>query len=315
MSSIQLSHKDDKISTKQNTSHTKILNPIKAATEGQYTTPTPQDSRTTGPLTTSRVLHLQRTIGNHAVHKLISRKNTLQPTEDDKDVEQQPTSYNESPSTLMASHAKGCNCPGCCTQDLHTVTNITTKPPRAQSEDQLEQSRKSYTVLENTPVASFEQPPIQRNGDSDSESEYEMSENDTYQSNLCDTSGLLLPKYRGRIRRYFYPSGYQIGTHAWKESELKKIRQKTKTGKIRYRCPKCGDLKGKGSMTIDHKRPVSWHWNNHGYDQPQPQRRQWYNDTDNHKIICGGCNSSKGGESYSPSVGPNFLGPLDLENG
>jgi 5-methylcytosine-specific restriction endonuclease McrA len=185
----------------------------------------------------------------------------------------------------MDTHSNGCCCPGCSGSGKDLLLGS------------LPQPQSNY---------------LMRNGD-DSDSDYEDPGGDMYQSNLCDDTGMLLPKYQKKVRRYFYPSGYTVSTNQWKKQELKKIKTKTPMGKVRYKCPKCQQLKSKSDMTIDHKIPVSKHWNKVGHDQTQPNRSGWYNNTNNHKVICGSCNSSKGGESYTPQVGPNFLGSPENE--
>jgi len=78
-------------------------------------------------------------------------------------------------------------------------------------------------------------------------------------------------------------------------------------------CPTAG---GKGTphqtlcstATIEHIKPVVWHWNNYGHNQKKGDRRDWYYDFSNLEIICQSCNSSKSGsgQTYQIGTGPNY---------
>ncbi len=153
---------------------------------------------------------------------------------------------------------------------------------------------------------------IQRaNGDSDMEWEEESGDED-YITSLADhEDGELHDPYYRRIRRYFYPNGYWVATMNWMDDELDDLEDPHNAAN--FICPECGLSKPKNQATIDHIRPVSQHWNEEGFDQTQAQRINWYNDTNNHQVMCGPCNSGLGGMAYRTDIGYNFLGPDNLE--
>lgn len=101
----------------------------------------------------------------------------------------------------------------------------------------------------------------------------------------------------GGVRANFYPSGFV--KHA-KQAQIVSDTANTHHANGLIKCP--GYKKPAhyvASTTIDHVVPVSYHWNNTGYQTDKATRRQWYNDTANHEYLCQPCNSSKGGQVYT----------------
>ena len=82
--------------------------------------------------------------------------------------------------------------------------------------------------------------------------------------------------------------------------------------KVSWICPGAGGRESHqhpfGAYTIEHVIPVVDHWNEYGYDQTKQQRKQWYHDFDNLILLCGPCNSAKGGGGsyYRIDTGPNY---------
>ncbi|AFZ26466.1 hypothetical protein Cylst_4376 [Cylindrospermum stagnale PCC 7417] len=64
-----------------------------------------------------------------------------------------------------------------------------------------------------------------------------------------------------------------------------------------------------GTPELDHTVEVGTHWNTIGHNQTQAERVAWFNDINNHQVICGHHNSSKKGPTYNKKVGQNFKGP------
>lgn len=65
------------------------------------------------------------------------------------------------------------------------------------------------------------------------------------------------------------------------------------------------------SITLDHKKPVADHWNNHGRKDKQPPRREFFVEPTNLEALCGPCNFAKGSDKipYTRKVEPGFEGP------
>jgi HNH/ENDO VII superfamily nuclease with conserved GHE residues len=107
-------------------------------------------------------------------------------------------------------------------------------------------------------------------------------------------------------RAAFYPNNYVLATKTWKANQL--IGMQDTCGAGNFRCPGCNACKNNAAATIEHIIPVAQHWNQHGRDQSRAQRNTWYNDTTNHSVMCGPCNSGlgSGGVLYDRTVTPNF---------
>lgn len=98
----------------------------------------------------------------------------------------------------------------------------------------------------------------------------------------------------GGVRTNFYPSGYV--SHA---RQAHSAYDAAHTHGNMVRCPGYNIAAHYATATtIDHIVPVSYHWNNVGYQTDKATRHQWYNDPTNHIYLCQSCNSSKGGFRY-----------------
>lgn len=60
-------------------------------------------------------------------------------------------------------------------------------------------------------------------------------------------------------------------------------------------CAECGV---NTDLTLDHIIPVARWFNTTGYQCSKAQREQWYNDTNNLRVLCRKCNSKKGSGGY-----------------
>lgn len=61
------------------------------------------------------------------------------------------------------------------------------------------------------------------------------------------------------------------------------------------RCAECGTS---SNLTLDHIESVSAWFNRKGYKCTREERKKWYNDTTNLRILCRSCNASKSGEGF-----------------
>lgn len=99
--------------------------------------------------------------------------------------------------------------------------------------------------------------------------------------------------YRVSYRNVFYPSNFDAGV--WGEIYMRDIGNE---------CPLCRGILSsnmpfpKQAFEVDHKMPVVEHFNREGYGMSQLQRREWYNTTDNLRLVHKKCNRQKGGNGY-----------------
>ncbi|MEU9853761.1 hypothetical protein [Streptomyces sp. NPDC047974] len=154
-------------------------------------------------------------------------------------------------------------------------------------------------------------------------------------------NGELKQKYRGeKLRSRYYGGFNQHVKETWKPAQMAALKAAVKVGPYRtdplvvayrrqgrnledlYLCKEGSHVVDESNSDfapeIDHRRPVSMHWNDGdgnggrpGNDSDQFSRKQWYNETSNLLPICRECNGDKGGVSYTVRVGPNFRGPDD----
>ncbi len=70
-------------------------------------------------------------------------------------------------------------------------------------------------------------------------------------------------------------------------------------------------LNDQGDTAVDHKTPVTTHWETYGRRSDHETRTKWYANIDNLEILCSSCNGMKGsgGENYTREIGEGFLGP------
>jgi hypothetical protein len=147
--------------------------------------------------------------------------------------------------------------------------------------------------------------------------------------------GLLREPYASDVRAHFYPSGYVLGTRAWKRTELNRLTQNappdqfwdesSKTWEPRRRPSASGQQRADSNVTIDHQPRVMEHWNGQrgarpaGRNTDQDERSRFYNDTSAGKLqLVSWRNNSIDGAlaratvgGYQKTVGKDFKGPDD----
>jgi hypothetical protein len=103
------------------------------------------------------------------------------------------------------------------------------------------------------------------------------------------------------------------------EAELK-AKFPTMWEKATYYCPgvtqrnRYPHLVSDLDMHVDHKVPVTWHWNEIGRKRGQQERQEWYVCKDNLQALCGKCNTSKGSldVDFDPQTEDGFIPPANF---
>src|SRR6185369_5125230 len=122
------------------------------------------------------------------------------------------------------------------------------------------------------------------------------------------------------IRRKFYGPAKAYQQH-WDELMTRQINQKfteprwANNPMLRsgtYVCPgatrgsktKPPHLNDQNDGAVDHKEPVTSHWQKTGRKSDQDIRETWYGSVDNLEILCASCNGMKGsgGETYNRAI-------------
>ena len=113
----------------------------------------------------------------------------------------------------------------------------------------------------------------------------------------------------GGPRSNYYPSGFNITARNNRDMYLLTHPAGGKKG-TNFKCPGNG-VTAKHTMpnalaSIDHIKPVAWHWNKYGYVSDLTTRVTWFNDITNHEIMCRNCNSSKGSGGVLYTKQPDY---------
>jgi hypothetical protein len=117
------------------------------------------------------------------------------------------------------------------------------------------------------------------------------------------------------IRDQFYGKSFNAGVLAWRDGLLNKARN---VGGLRHPTKRMlyffsgryyDRTISNEIASLDHKKPVSQHWNSDGRKTNQTVRKEFFNRISNLKIMPLTLNSSKGGESYTNDVTRKFRGP------
>ncbi|WP_203675438.1 eCIS core domain-containing protein [Cellulomonas phragmiteti] len=138
---------------------------------------------------------------------------------------------------------------------------------------------------------------------------------------------------RSEIRRRFYPSAFDASLASAAAAQMREMQDQARvlvaadpvrsqmTDASWYLCPGFEDQvphlvnrnrdESRTRPTWDHDIPVAQHWNDVGCCTTQDERRTWYNDAANLRVMCASCNSRRGSRdvSYDPSTRPGFVGP------
>jgi hypothetical protein len=156
-----------------------------------------------------------------------------------------------------------------------------------------------------------------------------------FKSGYVDESGLLLPAYQGKVRRYFYGVAWDGTAKGFQRTEMARLRDEaqkrdstinTRPNKNDFYwsedatglsgiAPYIADIKKQGDEPeLDHKTPLGTRWSSAGKPKPGNDTHQADRDADYQtdiQLISARMNNAKRGPGFSVQVGTGFRGPAD----
>jgi hypothetical protein len=113
------------------------------------------------------------------------------------------------------------------------------------------------------------------------------------------------------VRRHFYGDGRYSAAAQRKKMDFVSAHTNPDNSD-EWLCPCCNKYVRKttetGMPTIEHVEDVTSHWNREGRFGLDPDRIDWFSQTDNHETYCKSCNSGQPKGRYIHEVGPGFSG-------